>query len=97
MTIKEAQELIEAWNEKHAVYNSELTSMALITEKAGVLARAIARKQAEPQHHHHDAPNPPLSDEMAELFWELLSLATQSGIDMTEALSANLDKKNEER
>lgn len=94
MTIKEAQELVEAWNDKNAVYNSELTSMALITEKAGELARAIARKQSEPQHHHHDAPNPPMSDEISELLWELISLSSQSGIDLTEALIANLEKKN---
>lgn len=94
MTIKEAQELVEAWNEKHAIYNSELTSMALIAEKSGELASAIARKQSEPQHHHHDAPNPPLSDEISELLWVLLSLSNQSGIDMTEALIANLDKRN---
>ena len=88
---------MEVWNEMHAIFNSELTSMALVTEKAGELARAIARKQAEPQHHHHDAPNPPLSDEIAELLWEILSLSAQSGIDLTEALAANLEKRNQKK
>ena len=93
MTIKEAQELVEAWNEKNSVHNSELTAMALLTEKIGELASAIARKQAAPTGHHHDAPNPPLSEELAEIFWEILSLSNHSAIDLTESLLSNLEKK----
>ncbi|MCD8102107.1 MAG: pyrophosphatase [Alistipes sp.] len=97
MTIKEAQELVGTWNERNAVYNSELTSMALIAEKAGELASAIARKQTEPSKHHHDAPNPPLSEEASALFWELLSLCSHSGIDLTEALADNLNRRQDVR
>lgn len=93
MTIKEAQELVEAWNERNAVYNSEFASMALIAQKSGELASAIARKQSEPSRHHHDAPNPPLSEEISALFWELLSLCTHSGVDLTEALVENLNHR----
>ncbi|MCD8073280.1 MAG: pyrophosphatase [Alistipes sp.] len=94
MTIKEAQELVAVWNEKNAVYNSELTSMALIAQKSGELASAIARKQSAPTHHHHDAPNPPLSGEISALFWELLSLCSHSGVDLTEALIENLNGRD---
>ncbi|MCC8034509.1 MAG: pyrophosphatase [Rikenellaceae bacterium] len=94
MTIKEAQELVAAWNDKNGVYNSELTSMALIAEKSGELASAIARKQSEPSRHHHQAPNPPLSGEISALFWELLSLCAHSGVDLTEALIENLNSRD---
>ncbi len=93
MTIREAQELVEAWNERNAVYNSELTAMALISQRVGELASAIARKQSEPSHHHHDAPNPPLSEEVSALFWELLTLCSHAGVDLTEALIENLNRR----
>lgn len=93
MTIKEAQDLVDAWNEKNAVHNSELAAMALLTEKIGELASAIARKQLEPTGHHHQAPNPPLSSELSDIFWEILSLSSHVGIDLTEALINNLERK----
>lgn len=91
MTIKEAQELVEAWNEKHSVRASDLTGVALLTEKVGELARAVANKHGEP---HRNTGETPLSDEIAEIFWQLISLSSQAGIDLTDALIDNLEKKN---
>ena len=91
MTIKEAQELIEAWNEKHAVRNSELTGIALLTEKVGELARAVAVKQSEPIRHINGIP---LSEEVAAIFWQLISFSSQAGIDLTSALIDDLERKN---
>ena len=34
-----------------------------------------------------------LEDEMADVLWVLLCLANQTGIDLTEALKKNLEKK----
>lgn len=94
MTIKEAQELVDAWNAKNAACGSALTSAAFINERAGKLADAIAREKNETRCNHHEALNPILSEEISGLFWELLSLCNKSGIDLTEALASNLDKKN---
>jgi NTP pyrophosphatase (non-canonical NTP hydrolase) len=34
-----------------------------------------------------------LADEMADIFWVLLCLANQTGVDLTSALEKNFDKK----
>lgn len=93
MTVKEVQELVGAWNEKHATRNSELTSMALLTDKVGELARAIAHKHDNPAAGHHGTV-PLLSDEIADILWELTSLSDVAGVDLTEALIRNLEKRN---
>ena len=34
-----------------------------------------------------------LADEMADVLWVLLCLANQTGVDLTEALAKNMEKK----
>ncbi len=94
MTIKEAQELIEAWVGKHpSRYRSELTNMAVLTEEVGELARVIARKHGDPSQ-SQEKLKADMANELGDVMWVLLHLASQSGIDLTEALIENLDKKN---
>ena len=94
MTIKEAQELIEAWVGKHpSRYRSELTNMAVLTEEVGELARVIARKHGDPSQ-SQEKLKADMANELGVVMWVLLHLASQSGIDLTEALIENLDKKN---
>jgi NTP pyrophosphatase (non-canonical NTP hydrolase) len=40
------------------------------------------------------APKELLADEMADILWVLLCLANQTGVDLTEALQKNFEKKN---
>ena len=48
MTIKEAQELVDRWIREYGVrYFSELTSMTVLTEEVGELARIIARRYGD--------------------------------------------------
>ena len=48
MTIKEAQEQVDAWIKSVGVrYFSELTNMAILTEEVGEVARIIARRYGE--------------------------------------------------
>ena len=47
MTIKEAQELVDAWGDKHAIRHNELANMALLTEEIGKLARVMVRRYGE--------------------------------------------------
>ncbi|NOQ73363.1 MAG: pyrophosphatase [Crocinitomix sp.] len=93
MTIKEAQELVDNWIKTYGVrYFNELTNMAQLTEEVGEVARIIARRYGEQSEKESDK-NKDLGDEMADVLWVLICLANQTGIDLTEALQKNLDKK----
>jgi len=35
-----------------------------------------------------------MADEIADVMWVLICIANQTGIDLTEALKKNIDKKN---
>ncbi|MES2388064.1 MAG: nucleotide pyrophosphohydrolase [Bacteroidota bacterium] len=93
MTIADAQNLIDDYIKTYGVrYFSELTNMAILTEEVGEVARIIAREYGEQSlRKGKSAGN--LADELADVMFVLLCLANQTGVNMTEALKANLDKK----
>ena len=93
ITINEAQKLVDNWIQTIGVrYFSELTNMAILTEEVGELARIIARKYGDQSFKDSDE-NFDLGDEMADIFWVLLCLANQTGVDLNEAFSKNMEKK----
>lgn len=93
MTIKEAQEQVDHWIKTTGVrYFNELTNMAILTEEVGELARIIARKYGEQSFKPSDKERD-LADEMADVFWVLICLANQTGVDLTRALEKNFEKK----
>ena len=92
ITIKEAQQLVDQWIRQYGVrYFSELTNMACLAEEVGELARVIARKYGDQSFKQGEPQDP--ADEMADVLWVLLCLANQTGVDLTEALKKNLEKK----
>ena len=92
MTIKEAQEKVDTWIKEYGVrYFDELTNMAILTEEVGEVARIIARRYGEQSFKEGEKND--LGDEMADVLWVLICIANQTGIDLTEALQKNLDKK----
>ena len=94
MTIAQAQENVDQWIRTVGVrYFSELTNMAILTEEVGEMARIIARKYGDQSFKESDK-NLDLGDEMADVLWVLICLANQTGINLTEALEKNFDKKN---
>lgn len=94
MTLEEAQQVVDEWIKTKGVrYFNELTNMAMLTEEVGELARIIARTYGEQSFKESDK-NRDLGDEMADVLWVLICLANQTGVDLTEALKKNLDKKN---
>ena len=94
MTIAQAQENVDQWIKTVGVrYFSELTNMAILTEEVGEMARIIARKYGDQSFKESDK-NLDLGDEMADVLWVLICLANQTGINLTEALEKNFDKKN---
>lgn len=92
ITIREAQQLVDQWIRQYGVrYFSELTNMACLTEEVGELARIMARKYGDQGFKQGEEQNP--ADEMADVLWVLMCLANQTGVDLTEALRKNLEKK----
>jgi NTP pyrophosphatase (non-canonical NTP hydrolase) len=67
--------------------------MAILTEEVGELASIVARKYGEQSFKPTDR-NKDLGDEMADVLWVLLCLANQTGINLTEALLKNFEKKD---
>ncbi|GJQ33910.1 MAG: pyrophosphatase [Ignavibacteriaceae bacterium] len=93
MTIKQAQQQVDQWIKTVGVrYFSELTNMAILTEEVGELARIMARKYGDQSFKKSDRDKD-LGDEMADVLWVLLCLANQTGVDLTEALKKNFEKK----
>ncbi len=93
MTIEEAQKEVDNWIKTIGVrYFSELTNMAILTEEVGELARIMARTYGDQSFKNSDLEKN-MGDEMADVLWVLLCLANQTGIDLTEALKKNIDKK----
>ncbi len=93
MTIEEAQKTVDEWIKTVGVrYFNELTNMAMLTEEVGEVARIIARRYGEQSEKESDK-NRDLGDEMADVLFVLICLANQTGINLTEALQKNLDKK----
>lgn len=94
MTILQAQQQIDQWIKTVGVrYFSELTNMAILTEEVGELARIMARKFGD-QSFKSSEQEHDLGDEMADVLWVLICLANQTGVDLTEALQKNFEKKN---
>ena len=94
MTIEEAQEKVDEWIKTVGVrYFNELTNMTILTEEVGELARLMARKYGEQSFKESDK-NRELDDEMADVLWVLICLANQTGVNLTDALKKNFDKKN---
>ena len=92
MTLEEAQKEVDRWIKTYGVrYFSELTNMAVLTEEVGELARIMARKYGDQSFKEGEKCN--LADEMADVLWVLLCLANQTGVDLTEAFTRNLEKK----
>jgi len=92
ITIRQAQGLVDDWIKTYGVrYFSELTNMAVLTEEVGEMARIIARKYGEQS--FKEGEHQDLGDEMADVLWVLLCIANQTGIDLTEELRKNIEKK----
>ncbi len=92
MTIKEAQEQVDQWIHEYGVrYFSELTNMAVLTEEVGELARVMARSYGDQSFKPGEKEN--LEEEIADVFWVLLCIANQTGVDLTEAFRRTIEKK----
>ncbi len=97
MTIKQAQSTVDDWIKNIGIrYYNELTNTAILTEEVGEVARLMARiygEQSFKRKEDEATAKEDLADEMADVMFVLICLANQTGIDLTEAMTKNLEKK----
>ena len=94
MTIEQAQQKVDEWIRTIGVrYFGELTNLGILMEETGELARLLVRQYGEQSFKDSDK-KASLADEMADVLWVLICLANQTGVNLTEALQKNFEKKN---
>ena len=94
MTLQEAQQNVDQWIQTTGVrYFSELTNMAILTEEVGEVARLMSRIYGDQSFKDSDKGKQ-LADELADVLWVLICIANQTGVDLTQALQSNFEKKN---
>ncbi|RYZ16379.1 MAG: pyrophosphatase [Chitinophagaceae bacterium] len=93
MTLEQAQQQVDQWIRTTGVrYFSELTNMAILTEEVGEVARLMSRLYGEQSFKETDRKKE-LGDELADVLWVLICIANQTGVNLTEALEKNFEKK----
>ena len=94
LTIKQAQVDVDQWIKTVGVrYFNELTNLGILMEEVGELSRLMVRKYGEQSFKETDKGKE-IGDEMADVLWVLICLANQTGVDLTDALQKNFEKKN---
>lgn len=93
ITIAGYQKAVDEWVKTIGVrYFSELTNLGILMEEAGEVARIMTRIYGD-QSFKRSGCEPDLADELADLLFVAVCIANQTGIDLTEALKKNLEKK----
>lgn len=93
ITLREAQQKVDEWIRSIGVrYFGELTNLGILMEEVGELSRLMVRQYGEQSSKPGDLGKD-LGDEMADVLWVLLCLANQTGVDLTQALQQNFEKK----
>jgi len=95
LSLRQAQEDVDQWIQTIGVrYFSELTNLAQLMEEVGEVARVISRTYGEQSFKESDK-KVELSDELADVLFVVICLANQTGVDLTDALRRNLEKKTQ--
>jgi len=97
MTIEKFQKDVDQWIKTIGVrYFNELTNMAILTEEVGEVSSLMARIYGEQSFKNVTDENElsaKLADELADVIWVVTCIANQTGINLTEAIERNMDKK----
>lgn len=92
MSLEELQEDVDAWVKTIGVrYFSELTNLGILMEEVGEVARIMTRRYGDQSFKENEKND--LGDELADVLFVLTCIANQTGVDLTEAMRRNLDKK----
>jgi NTP pyrophosphatase (non-canonical NTP hydrolase) len=93
MTIEEAQQMVDKWITTTGVrYFSELTNLGILMEEVGELSRLMVRKYGEQSFKESDKGKE-VSDELADILWVVICLANQTGVNLEDAFTRNMQKK----
>ena len=97
LSIADAQSIVDDWIQTIGVrYFDEMTNLAQLVEEVGEVARILSRTKGEQSCKKGVEPSEltrQLPDELADVLFVVICLANQSGINLTEALRSNLEKK----
>src|SRR5476651_1703338 len=94
MTLQQAQITVDNWIKTTGIrYFNELTNTAILMEEVGEVARIMARQYGEQSFKKSDT-EVNLGDELADVLFVLICLANQTGVDLTDALQKNIEKKS---
>ncbi|MDE6394861.1 MAG: nucleotide pyrophosphohydrolase [Duncaniella sp.] len=90
-SLKQIQATVDSWINNHGGYFSPLTNFTVLTEEVGELARVMARTYGDQVAKPGDQRN--IAEELADILWVITALANQTGVDLTDAFAATIDKK----
>jgi NTP pyrophosphatase (non-canonical NTP hydrolase) len=93
MTLDEAQKYVDEWiKEKGVRYFNELTNLGILMEETGELSRLMVRTFGEQSFKDTDYKGD-VADEISDVLWVLICIANQTGVNLTEAMVKNIEKK----
>lgn len=93
MPLQETQKVVDDWIKKYGVkYFSELTNTAILMEEVGEVARVMARRYGEQSEKESDK-KVNLEDELADVLFVLVCIANQTGVNLQDAFTKNIEKK----
>jgi len=93
ITLRAAQQKVDKWIKTYGVrYFGELTNLGILMEEVGELSRIMVRQYGEQTFKESDQGKD-LADELTDVLWVLMCLANQTGVDLTQALEKNFEKK----
>ena len=99
ISISSYQKTVDKWITTHGVrYFNELTNMAILTEETGEVARLISRLYGEQSFKNPEEEKnakTKLADELADVMFVITCIANQTGIDLSLAISTNMEKKTQ--
>ncbi|MGE0084541.1 MAG: nucleotide pyrophosphohydrolase [Desulfococcaceae bacterium] len=95
ITLRQYQKTVDEWIQTVGVrYFSELSNLAQLMEEVGELARIMSRTYGEQSFKPSDKGSD-LADEIADVLFVLTCIANQTGVDLTDAIEKNLEKKTQ--
>jgi NTP pyrophosphatase (non-canonical NTP hydrolase) len=85
---------VDKWIQRIGVrYFSELTNLGILMEEVGEVARIMSRTYGDQSFKDTDKKHD-LADELADVLFVIACIANQTGIDLTQSIHKNLEKKS---
>ncbi len=93
LTVKGYQGLVDKWiNTLGVRYFSELTNLGILMEEVGEVSRLMTRTYGD-QSFKPGEKSSDLADELADVLFVVCCIANQTGVDLTQAIEKNFEKK----